>query len=111
MSPPHRRAFVLRLRLSSVPLLHGRAPLPVICHCCMAITAIIASAPMMIFHVLRSDTFHCESDAGHDDSWPSWCRGPVAAGPRTGQGHMRVSCVPRVCIISTACSASAGDQN
>ena len=36
MSPPHRRAFVLRLRVSSVPLLHGRAPL---------ITAIIASAP------------------------------------------------------------------
>ena len=35
---------------SSVPLLHGRAPLPVIYHC-MVITAVIASAPMMIFHV------------------------------------------------------------
>ena len=102
MSPPHRGAFVLRLRVSSVPLLHGRAPL---------ITAIIASAPMMMVHVCCHMTHDmvrampAMMTVGHRGA-AVW----LLQGHTRGKGTCGVSCVPSVCSSSTACSAS-GDQN
>ena len=86
MSPPHRRAFVLRLRVSSVPLLHGRAPL---------ITAIIASAPTMIVHVCCNLT-HAMARA-MPDMMSVVHRGAAVRllqGHTRGRGTCGVSCVP-----------------
>ena len=86
MSPPHRRAFVLRLRVSSVPLLHGRAPL---------ITAIIASAPMMMVHVCCNMTHDMVRamptmmTVGHRGA-AVW----LLQGHTRGRGTCGVSCVP-----------------
>jgi hypothetical protein len=113
MSPPHRLAFVFASArvegtcASSVPLVHGRAPLPVI-----FITAIIASAPTMIFHVC------CNLTRSIARAMPGMMIvGHRGAAVRLLQGHTRgrdtcgLSCVPSVCSMSTAWSASVGDQN
>ena len=92
MNPAHRLVFALGMRVSSVPLLHGRAPL---------ITAIIASAPIIdMARAMPAVMTVCHRGAA------VW----LLQGHTRGRGTCGVSCVPSVCSSSTVCSES-GDQN